>query len=279
MTPQEIGRIVRVTNIFGVKRVKLTGGEPMLRCDIEQILEQIKSVPIEEISMTTNGTRLNRLAGVLKKKGLNRVNVSLHSLREETFKLLTQACKMKETLESIEIAIEAGLRPVKINVTILKGINDAEVDDLIEFSRELGGGRTNILQLIELVPSIPTFYETFHMDLGSIEQRLKSRAVVVSERILHRRPRYELENGVCVEVVRPMHNPSFCMGNNRIRITYDGKFKPCLLRNDNHVDFLTIMRKGASDEELVGLYRKAVDLREPFFRPFVHTDSLIAMKT
>lgn len=266
MTPQEIERIVRPTSSLGVTRVKLTGGEPMLRTDIVEIVGRIKSVPIEEVSMTTNGTRLARLASVLKEKGLSRVNISLHSLREDTFRFLTHTNKLKDTFEAIRASIAAQLRPVKINVTIMKGINDSEVDDMIEFSRELGGGRTNILQLIEMVPNGSNFYEAYHLNLDAIEEKLKERAVSVSERMLHRRPRYELENGVCVEVVRPMHNPSFCMGNNRMRITCDGKFKPCLLRSDNHVDFLAAMRRGASDSDLADIFRRAVRLREPFFK-------------
>lgn len=266
MTPEEIERIVRVTARFGVRRVKLTGGEPMLRSDIVEIVEHIKSVSIEEISMTTNGTRLAKLAKKLKDKGLSRVNISLHSLREDAFRFLTQTWKLNDTIEAVRASIEAGLRPVKINITLLKGINDSEVDDMIEFSRELGGGGTNILQLIEMVFTNSRMYEEYHLDLDSIEEKLSGRAVSMSERIMHRRPRYELDNGVCVEVIRPMYNPSFCMGNNRIRITCDGKFKPCLMREDNHVDFLRAMRSGASDAELSEIFRKAVSMREPFFK-------------
>ncbi|MBM3898044.1 MAG: GTP 3',8-cyclase MoaA [Thaumarchaeota archaeon] len=239
----------------------------MLRTDIIDIVEQIRSVPIEEVSMTTNGTRLARLASILKETGLSKVNISLHSLKEDTFRFLTHANKLKDTIEAIRASIDVQLRPVKINATMLKGINDSEIDEMIEFSRELGGGVTNILQLIEMVPtSGSNFYNTYHLNLNVIEEKLKEKANSVSERVLHRRPRYELENGVCVEVVRPMHNTSFCMGNNRMRITCDGKFKPCLLRSDNHVDFLTAMRKGSSDSDLAEKFRKAVLLREPFFQ-------------
>lgn len=239
----------------------------MLRNDILEIVERIKSLGIEEVSMTTNGTRLAKLAPILRERGLSRVNISLHSLRQDTFKLLTQAYKLKETIDAVKIAIEIGLRPVKINMTLLKGINEAEVDDMIEFSRELGGGRTNVVQLIELVFTDSPFYDTYHLKFDGIEERLRKRAISMTERVLHRRPVYELDNGVTVEVVRPMNNSSFCMGNNRIRITYDGKFKPCLLREDNHLDFLTLMRNGGTDRELEEVFRKAVGLREPFFKP------------
>jgi cyclic pyranopterin phosphate synthase len=267
MTPEEIERIVRVTTQFGVRRVKLTGGEPMLRADIAEIVARIHSLRIGEISMTTNGTRLAKLAPILKEKGLSRVNVSLHTLREDTFRLLTQVCKLKETIDAIRTAIRVGLRPVKINTTLLKSINESEVEDMIEFSRELGGSETNILQLMEFVPTNRPSCDTLHLDLDSVEERLRRRAIAVRARALHRRPQYKLENGVIVEIVRPMHNSSFCMGNNRIRITYDGKFKPCLLRDYNHVDFLTAMRNKTSDADLALVFKRAVSLREPFFKP------------
>ncbi|MEE9284063.1 MAG: GTP 3',8-cyclase MoaA [Nitrososphaerales archaeon] len=267
MTPEEIKRVVGLAIQFGVRRVKLTGGEPMLRGDIVEIVERIDSLGIEEVSMTTNGTRLAKLAPTLRQKGLSRVNISLHSLNEDTFRLLTQACKLRETIKAVRVAVAVGLRPVKLNMTLLRGINESEVDDMIEFSRELGGGRTNVVQLIEMVLTDSPLYDRYHLKLDSIEEKLKNRAVSMTERVLHRRPRYELDNGVTVEVVKPMNNSSFCSGNNRIRITYDGKFKPCLMRADNHLDFLAAMRDGGTDKELEEIFRKAVSLREPFFKP------------
>ncbi len=266
MTPGEIERIVGLTTQFGVRTVKLTGGEPMLRNDILEIVERIQSLGMEEVSMTTNGTRVAKLAPLLRERGLSRMNISLHSLREDTFKLLTQTCKLKETIIAVKMAMGVGLRPVKINMTLLKGINEAEVDDMIEFSRALGGNRTNVVQLIEMVFTDSPIYGRYHLNLDGIEGRLRKRAVSMTERVFHRRPRYELNNGVTVEVVKPMYNSSFCMGNNRIRITYDGKFKPCLLRDDNHLDFMTAMRNGASNAELAEIFRRGVALREPFFR-------------
>jgi cyclic pyranopterin phosphate synthase len=185
----------------------------------------------------------------------------------ETFKFLTQSTRLDETLEAIRSAISSGLTPVKLNMTLLKGINESEVDDMIAFSRDMGGGRTNVLQLIEMVNMDSSLYATYHMELNEIETRLAKQSRSITERVRHRRPRYELQNGVTVEIVRPMYNSTFCMGNNRIRVTYDGKFKPCLLRQDNHLDFLTLMRNGGTDSELEEVFRKAVGLREPFFKP------------
>jgi len=240
--------------------------EPLLRRDILGILDEIKAAGIKEISMTTNGTRLVELAHDLRRHGLDRVNVSLHSMDRWRYFLITGVDSLEYTFKAIEAAVDAGLRPVKINMVVLKGINDNELDRLIEFSSGLGGGETNVIQLIELLNVSDKFYSAYHMDLSLIEERIKSLAVEVRQRKLHNRPVYILDNNVWIEFVKPVDNQAFCQGNDRIRITHDGKFKPCLMRSDNHVDFLTAMRNGASDEDLARLYLKAVLLREPFYR-------------
>jgi len=266
MTADEIERILRILSTFGIDAVKLTGGEPMLRKDIVEIVKKLKSVGLHEISMTTNGTRFSRLARSLHDAGLSRVNISLHSLDKDRFRSITGVDGYDEAIGAVGAAIAAKILPVKLNITLMKGVNDDEIEDLIRFVRKSGGDGKVVLQLIELVVTDPKFYEKYHCDLAPIEERLKSEAVAIYRRGMHNRPRYILPDGVTVEVVRPMHNSEFCMKNNRIRITHDGKFKPCLLRDDNHVDFLTSMRGGASDEEIAGLFKRAVLLREPFFK-------------
>lgn len=265
MTPGEIARIVRVLTPFGIERVKLTGGEPMLRKDILTIVQLVKETGIKELSMTTNGTRLGELAYTLKEKGLDRVNVSLHTLKPDRYREITKADKHAEVVEAIHTAVQAGLTPVKVNVTLMKGVNDDEIEDLIEFTASLGEGNAT-LQLIELIDSNREFYERFHLPLPEIEERLRRRSVRMAKRRMQGRNRYQLSNGVCVELVTPMDNCEFCSANNRMRVTYDGKFKPCLLRHDNHVDFLTSMRRGAGDDELIEIYKRATWIREPYFR-------------
>ncbi|MFN3621307.1 MAG: GTP 3',8-cyclase MoaA, partial [Nitrososphaerales archaeon] len=270
MTASEIQRIAKVLTKFGVRVVKLTGGEPMLRRDVLDVVQKLGELPLKELSMTTNGTRLVELAADLKDLGLDRVNISLHSLREERFNFITKAAKFDYTLKAVRRAVEVGLTPVKLNVVVMKGVNEDEVEDFIEYAASLGGGEKAKVQFIELVQegsAVSTFYRTFHVDLTTLEQRFKSIAVEERVRQLHLRHQFLLPNGVWVEVVKPMHNSAFCMANNRIRITYNGQFKPCLLREDNHVDFLIAMRNGADDEALAELFKKAVWLREPFFKP------------
>jgi cyclic pyranopterin phosphate synthase len=266
MTPDEIQRVVRILSYFGVEAVKLTGGEPMLRQDILEIVEELKSVGLREISMTTNGTRFSKLAGPLHDAGLSRVNISLHSLDKDRFQLITGVDEYDEAINAVSAAIAAKLLPVKLNVTLMKGLNDDEIEHMIRFVHRLGGNGEVVLQLIELVVTDPEFYDEYHCDLAPVEERLKSQAIAVYRRGMHNRPRYVLPDGVTVEVVRPMHNSEFCMKNSRIRITHDGKFKPCLLRDDNHVDFLTCMRAGGSDEAIAEFFKDAVRLREPFFK-------------
>ncbi len=265
LAPEEIGRITCILRKFGVDKVKFTGGEPMLRKDIMEIVGQTKLAGVKEISLTTNGTNLVEMAKKLKDKGLNRVNISLHSLKRDRFKRITGVDRLDNTIAAITASIEADLLPVKLNTTMLRGCNEDEIKDLVEFSYSMGGSNTNVIQIIELLSIESKYYDIYHYPLDSIEFALKLSAAVRTERSSHRRPKYELPNGVIVEIVRPMHNTEFCMGCNRIRVTYDGKFKPCLLRNNHNIDFLTPMRKGAGDSELIKLFKKAISLREPFF--------------
>ena len=272
MTSLEIKRIVQILSKFGVNFVKLTGGEPMLRSDILDVVRNLGELQLKEISMTTNGTKLSQLAAQLKNYGLDRVNISLHSLKESRFQIITGTKRLTETMQAIKSCVEAELTPVKLNVVVMKGMNDDEVDDIIEYVSSLGGGDSAILQFIELVlegEANREFYNKYHVNLDSIEKKMRSLSTKEKVREMHFRHKYLLSNGVWVELVKPMHNSEFCMGNNRIRITYDGQFKPCLLRNDNHIDFLSQSRKGASDEELAELFKLAVQIREPFFKPAI----------
>ena len=267
MTPDEIQRVVAVMSRFGIRAVKLTGGEPMLRTDIIEIVEKLKATGLREISMTTNGTNLTKLAKPLHEAGLSRANISLHSLRRDRFRFISGVDRHDETLSAIKAALGARILPLKLNMTLLKNVNDDEVTEMITFVERLGRSDGEVvLQLIELVDTDPAFYAKYHYDLSQIEEDLKAKAVATYRRGIHNRPRYILASGVTVEVVRPMHNSLFCMKNSRIRITHDGKFKPCLLREDNHVDFLTKMRAGASDDKIAELFKRAVALREPFFK-------------
>ena len=267
MTPEEIERLVRIASRLGIRKVKLTGGEPTVREDIIEIVRRIKPY-VKDLSMTTNGSRLKELAEPLAKAGLDRVNVSLHSLKPEVYKKITGVDMLETVLEGIEEAVKY-LSPVKLNMTVMKGLNDGEIWNMIDFSAKTGA----VLQLIELeAPREMTetaFFRKYFYPLRPVERELEKRAVEIRERRMHRRRKYFIptDYGIAeVEVVRAMHNTVFCANCTRLRVTSDGKFKTCLLRNDDLIDFLTAMRNGASDAELVDIFRKAVLKREPYWR-------------
>jgi cyclic pyranopterin phosphate synthase len=263
MTPEEIEEIISVVASFGIGKVKLTGGEPLMRSDILEIVERISSIHgVSEVSMTTNGTFLNDLAKPLKEAGLARVNVSLDTLNPKAYEMITGLDALEKVVSGIKKAVEANLNPVKVNTVLLKGINDNEVWNMIEFAK----GNDVILQLIELESAREDeFYRKHHYEMTKIENELRKRAERVTVRSMHHRRKYFLRSNVEVEIVRPMHNTEFCRYCNRMRVTSDGKFKPCLFRSDNLVDFLGPMRNGASTEDLKKLFLEAVKRRKPYF--------------
>ncbi|MDI6888082.1 MAG: GTP 3',8-cyclase MoaA [Methanocellales archaeon] len=268
MSPAEIEKIVEIGGKVGIEKLKLTGGEPLLRDDICEVIRRASNY-MKEISMTTNGALLDHCASGLKDAGLRRVNISLDVLDAEKYEIITGRDCLQQAINGVEAAIANDLTPVKLNMVVMKGVNDHEVEEMIHFAGEKG----TILQLIELETDggckSAELYEKYHYDFASIERELKRDAIKVEERELHKRRKYFIENGsniTEVEVVKPMHNTTFCENCTRIRVTSDGKLKPCLLRNDNLVDIVGPIRSGASDEELTEIFEKAILLREPFWR-------------
>lgn len=261
MTFEEIVRIVKIAVDLGISKVKLTGGEPLLRKDILQIVKGIAKIPgLEELSMTTNGTLIAPIAKELRANGLKRVNISLPTIDGETYFKLTGG-KLEDVLEGVKAAVEAGLNPVKLNMLILRSVNDYQVPEMIDFARETGV----ILQLIELEPVNigEEYYSMYHKPLDEYEEMLKQKALKAEKRrFMQNRCVYHLP-GVKVEIVHPIENTDFCQNCTRLRVTSDGKLKPCLMKNDNTVDILTPMRKGAKDEELIALFKLANQRRQP----------------
>lgn len=257
MSPELICGIVREAAKFGIRKVKFSGGEPLFRKDFEDILSCLP--PLQEISATTNGILLEKRAKTLKAAGLDRVNISLDTLIPEKYEALTgsPAYTLQEVIKGIDSAVEAGLVPVKLNMVLLKGINDNEIDSMMEFVRQYRG--KVILQLIELMNIDPKLSK-YMIDSEALERSLAEKASEVRVRSLHHRKKYII-NGVEVEFVRPMDNSEFCAYCSRLRVTADGKFKPCLLVNDNLVD----IREARSPEEIEKLLRLAVSRRKPYY--------------
>mgnify|MGYP005851230137 CR=1 FL=1 len=262
MTVDEIVRITRIAVGLGIFKVKLTGGEPLMRKDVIEIVKGIAAVSgLADVSMTTNGTMLASLAKELHANGLKRVNISLPTLNEEVYNKLTDG-RLGDVLEGVEAAVDVGLYPVKLNMLVLKGVNNSSVLEMIDFARETG----TILQLIELEPIniSSAYYSANHKSLDEYEKLLKEKAVKVETReYMQNRRIYHLPN-VKVEVIHPTENTEFCMRCTRLRVTSGGKLKPCLMRNDNLVDILTPMRNGADDHELMELFKLANQKRQPY---------------
>jgi len=264
MSAEEIVHIVKIALSLGISRVKLTGGEPLLRKDILDIVGDIAKLRgLRNLSMTTNGTFLEAMAKDLKMKELNRVNISLPTLNPETYRNLMGG-NLRDAIEGVRAAVEAELHPVKLNMLILKNINEREVEKMIQFAERT----MTILQLIELEPINlrESYYERYHLDLNEIEQRLKEQALEVRTREDMQNRRVYFLPKVKVEVIHPIENTEFCARCTRIRVTSDGKVKPCLMRNDNLVDILTPLRNGANDEELKKLFLEAIKRREPYYK-------------
>ena len=259
----EIETLVKVGTELGIKKVKITGGEPLLREDIIDIIERV-SPYVEEVSMTTNGYRLADLACKLKKAGLSRVNVSLHSSHPERLCKIIGLEALEEISMGVKKALECDLKPVKLNMVVMKGFNDSEIEEMIEYSRNTGA----TLQLIEFQPleKGETGFNQYHFDLTQLEKELENRSKKIVMREMHRRKQYILENDAVVEIVRPMHNTEFCQYCTRLRITSDGYLKPCLMREDNYVDVASIIREEGGNEALILAFKEAVHRREPYWR-------------
>ncbi|MFX1534499.1 MAG: GTP 3',8-cyclase MoaA [Promethearchaeota archaeon] len=246
---QVIQKAVEVCANYGIKYVKITGGEPLIRHDILRIVKIIAETPgIEEVSMTTNGRHLEKLALQLRKAGLSRFNIGCDSL---TSSILPK--NVEYISPGLTAAKKAGFKKIKLNMVVLKDLNHQEIEKMIDLARK----EQVTLQLIELMETEQgsDFFKKYWYPLSSIEEDLVHRAEHVHVRSLQARKQYFLP-GVTVEVVRS-HQPHFCQHCNKIRITNDGFFKPCL-RNDNN-----LVPIGDDPEEAL---LEAVKRRKPYVK-------------
>lgn len=265
MTPQEIEKIALIAKNIGIKKIRLSGGEPLIRNDIIDITSRVSDLEFKDVAITTNGTLLEKYASQLKDAGLNRVNVSFDSLNPETYRFITKSNYVDQVKKGIRESVEVGLYPVKVNMVVMQDLNHNEVWDMFQFCKDNGA----ILQIIELLKaeSCPDddFFDDYHYDIGIIEKKLTKKATDIKTRaFMQDRKKYFLEGGE-IEVVRPMDNTEFCKNCTRLRITPEGKLKPCLLRNDNLVDLREPLRQADSDEELEKLFIEAIENRTPFY--------------
>lgn len=260
MTPSDVRTLGRTASQLGVRFVKLTGGEPLLRPDLEDIVRHLSPL-FEEVSLVTNGQTLASRARGLQAAGLRRVNVSLHTVDPDVYRHTTGG-SIEPVLQGIRAAAEAGLSPVKVNV-VATHETLKRLDDVLAWARPM-----NVtVQLIELhtPPGTSPRVPGERVPLIDLQRTLEQRGSFIGNHRLHGRRRYRVD-GVNVEVTRPEMNPSFCAACTRLRLTHDGYLKPCLMRADNHVDILGPLRAGALQSELDGIFMQAVARRAPFWR-------------
>lgn len=223
ITLEKIKEIVKFMAGKGIKYAKITGGEPLIRSDIVDIVSAISGTKgITEVSMTTNGFLLSELAKPLKEAGLSRVNIGCDS----TFPSVSYK-NTQNILPGLKAAKKAGLDPIKLNMVLLKGINDHEVWDLVKFA----GANKVILQLIELIPmSQNEYFRKHYLSLDKIEEKLEADAHMIVKRNMHGRRQFHVR-GAVIEIVKP-HETDFCRSCTRIRVTSDGRIKSCLRTED-----------------------------------------------
>jgi len=259
LTADEVIRILEVVREFGVEKVKFTGGEPMLRQDLEEIIARVPDGMTP--SLTTNGTFLPGRAPDLADAGLQRVNVSQDALDPEAFAELTQSGAYDRVLEGVRAAVDAGLAPVKLNMVVMEP-TAGYVPEMVEHVAENDGLQ---LQLIEYMPEIAGHPE-WKIEIERVHDWLEDEADEVRTREMHDRNRYVIDGGL-VEVVDPVENPQFCANCHRVRVTHDGKFKGCLNRHDDHRDM-----GDRSRSEIRAAYRATVENRVPYYGEYMIRD-------
>ncbi len=248
--------IIRLTEIFvslGINKLRVTGGEPMIRRDIEDLIAPLAAIPgVEDLAMTTNAHFLRGRAESLKTAGLQRLTVSLDSLTPDRFALMTGRNELSRVLDGIDAAIEAGLHPVKINSVTIRGVNDDQAIGFAEMAREKGVH----VRFIEFMPLDNGKVWRREMVMTGEEVRAKINAVfplvpVVSENLSETSRRWKFADGAPGEVgfINPVSQP-FCGHCSRIRLTADGMIRTCLFSNVEH-NIKRLLRASASDSELV----------------------------
>lgn len=262
LTLEEIARIVKVAASLGITKVRLTGGEPLVRRGVVELVKMISSIPgIEDLAMTTNGVLLPAFAYQLKEAGLKRVNVSLDTLKPERFHRITRGGNLEDVLRGIEEAKKAGLTPIKVNVVVLEGFNR---DEVVDFARLTIHDEWHV-RFIEVMPVGTEAGDNLGKFVSMQEVREdieRALGPLLPASLRGNGPaRYFQLKGAkgTIGFITPI-SEHFCYQCNRLRLTSDGKLRPCLL-SDFEVDIKTALRSGATDEQLKEIIREAVRLK------------------
>jgi cyclic pyranopterin phosphate synthase len=266
LSDDEVVRLARIgVRHLGITEIRFTGGEPLLRRGLPGIVARAAELrPRPEISLTTNGIGLTRLADPLRAAGLDRINVSLDTLNPETFRQLSRRDRLDDVLAGLASAHAAGLRPVKVNTVLMRGLNDAEAPALLDYCLERGYE----LRFIEQMPldaqhgwrreNMVTAGEI----LDSLTAHVKLTAADPGERGSAPAETFLVDGGPArVGVIGSVTRP-FCGTCDRVRLTADGQVRNCLFARDES-NLRDPMRHGASDDELAGIWRRAVAVKLP----------------
>jgi cyclic pyranopterin phosphate synthase len=275
---EEIEYVCDIFVELGIEKIRLTGGEPMMRRDIETIIEKLsalKAKGLQDLALTTNGYFLPDRAQALKDAGLDRITISLDSLKRDTFKQMTGVDVLDRVLAGIEAAKLAGLQPIKINAVIVRGHNEAEVADFAAFARE-----HNVkMRFIEFMP-LDSGHDWSREDVVSgreIYDRINKRFPLIALDVFRgseTSSRYRFADGAPGEVgiIAPVTEP-FCGACSRIRLTADGQIRTCLFSTVEH-SLRDVVRTGASRTEIIEFIESVVVKKEP--RHYINDPQFVA---
>ena len=263
LTAGEIIRVVRVAAGLGFRKFRLTGGEPLVRGDVPDIVRAMTAISsVETVALSTNGMKLSTLSQPLREAGLRTVNVSLDALDPEIYHRITGG-DVARVLAGIRAAVDAGFERVKLNCVLMRGVNEAEIWPLVLFAAEHGLP----LRLIELMPLTTTevLTEKNFLPVGEAMQFLSRHDELIPQpecRLGHGPAKYFLlkQTGAMVGFVGALTNGHFCDNCNKMRLTADGKVRPCL-GNHVEVDLRAALQSGASDGELRELLETALRVK------------------
>jgi cyclic pyranopterin phosphate synthase len=274
---EEIDYVCEIFVGLGIEKIRLTGGEPMLRRDIETIirkLSRLKTSGLQDLALTTNGYYLPDRAQSLKEAGLDRVTISLDSLKRDVFKRMTGVDVLDKVLNGIAAAKKAGLDPIKINAVIVRGHNEDEVADFAAFARE----HDVKMRFIEFMP-LDSGHEWAREDVVSgkeIRERINERFPLVRVEVARgsdTSSRYRFADGAPGEIgiIAPVTEP-FCGACSRIRLTSDGQIRTCLFSTIEH-SLRDVVRSGASREDIVDYIHSVILKKEP--RHFINDPGFV----
>jgi cyclic pyranopterin phosphate synthase len=258
LTFDEIERLIRLFAGLGLKRLRLTGGEPLLRKNIADLCRRVAAIPgIEDLSISSNATQLAGMAHDLRRAGVTRLNVSLDSLRPEGVEKINGRPVLDKILAGLEAGREAGFNPIKINMVAMKE-NADEIDDIVAYCMEKGF----VLRLIEVMPMGDTARKMGYVDLQPVKAQLQKRFGLVDTVMRGGGPARYLgtpDGSFTVGFITPI-SQHFCETCNRVRLTVDGILHLCL-GQEERMDFRALMRGGATDQEIIEAIRLAIDLK------------------